>query len=685
MAVNVDTQFADPTDDATSLQNNTAFTTTGTGGTNTWLGLTRQGTTASASDAGWRIKLPADVAASEILAATLRITLNGTNAGMSGVSIVVEPGPAAPWAAGANTPTSRYNAAITAGATPVNWDVPAEPAGVRFPTADFAAGVRAAMDHPDWDPATSYIGVIARAPLGANNTLQIMSRDNTANPQLRPYLRLRLDRVPTYDPIDLAGVAYTDGVGFTGGQVFDITVPGGEPPEGGWPFVVWLHGGGWRETFGSKAKLWIPFRDYVNGLGYAFINSEYPMVQQDILVADNRGPSHPMPVLAMRTLMKFLTENAEEYRVNPERGVITGESAGGHVAVETVLTQDDTHVYTGYQNPQGNRNANADQPGTTPPQFNFDRGLVTHPFLGAFVWVAPIDLEEASKNPNPVGELLVYHLARTGYMGAKQGTLPAFTNNELDLNDLIAGTGVYSGHPHPPQVPLGYVRSDGDLLVIKSAGEDAIVAAVTGLVETPPVGYISAEGLSRYVAAGTIHETAQRLPASWDFFAQWLGVVVEGDPPPQHLVGVGIASTEASGTGVVRSLYALNGIGIASTEASGTGSITVGPLNLDGIGLETAEASGEGYLQVGGVILQGIGVPTAEAHGSGTLTVGPVHLAGVGIPTAEAHGVGTLLKARPDYSSHVAVRQDRTVSTRQDRTVTTVSDRTVRTRKRWTT
>lgn len=86
------------------------------------------------------------------------------------------------------------------------------------------------------------------------------------------------------------------------------------------PTLVWIHGGGWR--FGNKETDGWFFTHFLER-GWNVVNVEYrkglgtaPEAAEDVI-----------------TVMKWIRDNAEEYRVDINKIVVSGASAGGHLAL----------------------------------------------------------------------------------------------------------------------------------------------------------------------------------------------------------------------------------------------------------------------------------------------------------------------------------------------------------------
>ena len=98
----------------------------------------------------------------------------------------------------------------------------------------------------------------------------------------------------------------------------DVYRPRGTEPR---PTAILLHGGGYRinstkEGFALNVIPWLQ-------MGWNAINVEY------------RSSGHalaPAAVEDVRCALRWATQNAKEYNIDPNRIVLTGQSAGGHLA-----------------------------------------------------------------------------------------------------------------------------------------------------------------------------------------------------------------------------------------------------------------------------------------------------------------------------------------------------------------
>lgn len=105
---------------------------------------------------------------------------------------------------------------------------------------------------------------------------------------------------------------------------FDASIPDGAGP---FPAAIVVHGGGWvrgdRRT--DVAPLFKPLED----AGIAWFSIDYRL-QADPL-------RFGVAVNNVEAAVRFVKDHAQEYRVDPERIALIGESAGGHLAALAAL------------------------------------------------------------------------------------------------------------------------------------------------------------------------------------------------------------------------------------------------------------------------------------------------------------------------------------------------------------
>ena len=96
------------------------------------------------------------------------------------------------------------------------------------------------------------------------------------------------------------------------------------------PTVLLIHGGGWVE--GNKERAFLGALPYL-ALGYAVVNVQYRL---------GRSALAPAAVEDCRCALWWVAAHAEEYKLDPKRIVVTGASAGGHLALTTGMLPADS-------------------------------------------------------------------------------------------------------------------------------------------------------------------------------------------------------------------------------------------------------------------------------------------------------------------------------------------------------
>lgn len=108
-----------------------------------------------------------------------------------------------------------------------------------------------------------------------------------------------------------------------GGQELKLDVYAPLRPAAPLPVVIWIHGGGWVVGTKESELLWaIP---YIN-LGLPVVNVEYRLA---------RAANAPAAVEDCRCALRWVVRNAKKYGFDPNRIIVAGASAGGHLALMT--------------------------------------------------------------------------------------------------------------------------------------------------------------------------------------------------------------------------------------------------------------------------------------------------------------------------------------------------------------
>lgn len=112
----------------------------------------------------------------------------------------------------------------------------------------------------------------------------------------------------------------------------DVYRPAGTAPDGGWPVVVAIHGGGWhrfsKNQYGPKAAR-------LTRGGFAVVAPNYTLTRP-------AQGSWPDNLNDLKGALRWVAGNADRYAFDVERVATLGESAGGHLALMLAIasTQD---------------------------------------------------------------------------------------------------------------------------------------------------------------------------------------------------------------------------------------------------------------------------------------------------------------------------------------------------------
>lgn len=150
---------------------------------------------------------------------------------------------------------------------------------------------------------------------------------------LLPFLLLSLALAP------LRGALQTDvEYGNAGGESLrlDVCVPEGAGP---FPAVILVHGGGWNagDKSGGRLKGYMaPMQEPLTQAGFAWFSINYRLSPKF---------AYPACIEDVETAIRWVKAHAAEYRLDPARIALAGESAGGHlVALAAVRMTDATRL-----------------------------------------------------------------------------------------------------------------------------------------------------------------------------------------------------------------------------------------------------------------------------------------------------------------------------------------------------
>lgn len=114
------------------------------------------------------------------------------------------------------------------------------------------------------------------------------------------------------------------------GLELHVFYPESHSPSDKRPAIMMFHGGAWRN--GTSRKIY-PY-------AYALVDSGYVGISVQYTLYEDGGPTVFDSVKSARAALRFLSANASQYGIDPNRIVVGGGSSGGQLALGTVLFDD---------------------------------------------------------------------------------------------------------------------------------------------------------------------------------------------------------------------------------------------------------------------------------------------------------------------------------------------------------
>jgi acetyl esterase/lipase len=118
----------------------------------------------------------------------------------------------------------------------------------------------------------------------------------------------------------------------------DVYQPRDARPGERRPAILQIHGGAW--VMGDKREQGIPLLRHLAGQGWVGFNANYRLSPKATF------PDH---LVDLKRAVAWIREHADEYAVDPDFLVVTGGSAGGHLAALVALTANDPRYQPGFE------------------------------------------------------------------------------------------------------------------------------------------------------------------------------------------------------------------------------------------------------------------------------------------------------------------------------------------------
>ncbi len=104
------------------------------------------------------------------------------------------------------------------------------------------------------------------------------------------------------------------------------------------PTLLQIHGGGW--VIGTKNEQGLPLMQHLAARGWVCITADYRL---------SPHATFPDHLIDLKRAIQWIRDHAAEYGANPDFLVVTGGSAGGHLAALVALTANDPEYQPGFE------------------------------------------------------------------------------------------------------------------------------------------------------------------------------------------------------------------------------------------------------------------------------------------------------------------------------------------------
>lgn len=487
---------------------------------------------------GFQFVIPSSVVVADVTKVELMLTGYTGGGGNMAAQVIVEPTttPAA-WADNStNRPHARCNNVSTGW---VNWGSSGSPitvtADVAVPTPpDLLTSFLVVAEDANWVSNGRKIAVLIQGVTNYNSGQTLVNSQSASTG--KPYLRITetkadVDQSFTVSApvaqavadhatpwVEVNDVDYDDGYGSDTRRVLDLAVPPGSPPSGGWPLVVFTHGGGYEsgDEEGDRPDM----KEAIILRGCVYASIRYKLA--DATTTSNTGGQHPQAVQDVLCAVGHLIANNS---VNPDKVIYTGYSAGAHLALETAVVANDTatHAWT-YTDTAHRPVSDAYNTGNN---FTFHQGsaqrLAIGKPLGVFVFGPPVNMTEvysdtwdatksSLRNYNGGRELPSAGVAPNNYSPAySSGSPAAYANGEMNIDDIVrggaaganAGLSIWEGKRHIPDFPMGMFEGYDDWTLGVTGSTTALKAALDTL--NIPANTKPAHGGGTYTLTGSLN------------------------------------------------------------------------------------------------------------------------------------------------------------------------------------
>ena len=577
-------------DDSSATQVNASFSST-----TTVLNMTNATNTTSSRDCVWRFQVPVSTVIADITAAKIkvRVSTGGTFYGSVGVTANTN--------SATSSPSSVWSNRINASS--VTWDQSTTTSSLQFiESADFVTQLKDALTATTavggfYNISVTWHGAVQASPTGS---VQVYTLDSTQAASAGTLILSSY--VPSFtqsvSPVALAPAtgnlvvrngqtifyplvsnivlyrklvddgqpqtSYHDGIGSSIRRTFNLYSSANTAPFGGYRVIVWIHGGSF--IGGSNVPNQYMIQACLRN-GYAIAAPLYKVVDGVFPNVTTSYP-HPHAIQDIVCFTKHIIDNKLTYKINTDNLIGSGESAGGHIALDAALCLDDPNINSySMAAVSANPNRFADYPSLNITE---GRNITGVSYKAIFSWVGPVSIERTHALTHDLTKPAVLSYLGTSSMASVrgEGDLDGYIVGKLkprysSVQNLITGTesiGVYrSKEPTKPSFPIGHASMVDDDTVRNGAGVSPLIAALVNLpyeiCDYSSTGKISKNGLTfKRSCYGDYPSAISLTPSVWDSstnFVNKVGDNLNFNLPNENNIYKSYAFASAAGVGQI--------------------------------------------------------------------------------------------------------------------------------------
>jgi len=193
----------------------------------------------------------------------------------------------------------------------------------------------------------------------------------------------------------IKNLRYAEGAGRR--RMLDIWRP--KRPVERAPVLLQIHGGGW--VVGDKSQQALPLMLHLAAEGWVCVAANYRLSPRAVF------PDH---LVDCKLALKWIREHIAEYGGDPDYVVVTGGSAGGHLAMLLALTANEDRLQPGFEDVDTSVRACVSMYGPTDliDVFRFEQGFSKVPrtrYTRMVMGTTPEDDPDLWRNASPIAHL----------------------------------------------------------------------------------------------------------------------------------------------------------------------------------------------------------------------------------------------------------------------------------------